>query len=83
MRDLRGVSGIFEDDEIMAVQTDGSLFFVFPKQILNDIHHAYVSMMTPFGKQVGDSTVSLCHEVVYDDQALFISNPLTHIRKPL
>ena len=45
----------------MTVQTDGSLLFVFSKEILNYVHDADISMVTTFSEQFRHSIIRLAH----------------------
>ena len=53
---LWGAPWILQDDQIVAVQTDGPLLFVLSKQVLHYVHVAQIPMMSGFGKQLCD-----CH----------------------
>jgi hypothetical protein len=56
----------------MGIETYGSMVFSSMKQILNDVHDADVSVVTPFRKQWSHPLVRFVHEIVQNDQ-VFIS----------
>ena len=57
MGHLRCIPGVLENNQIVTVQTNGPLLFVFAKQILHNVHDAQTAMMTAFGKQFGHPSV--------------------------
>ena len=59
--DLRCVTRVFEDDQVMGIETYGSMVFSSMKQILNDVHDANVSMMTLLPKQRSYSLICFVH----------------------
>jgi predicted transcriptional regulator len=59
--DLRYVTRVFEDDQVMGIETYGSMVFSSMKQILNDVHDANVSMMTLLRKQRSYSLICFVH----------------------
>jgi predicted transcriptional regulator len=59
--DLRYVTRVFEDDQVMGIETYGSMVFSSMKQILNDVHDANVSMMTLLPKQRSYSLICFVH----------------------
>jgi predicted transcriptional regulator len=59
--DLRYVTRVFEDDQVMGIETYGSMVFSSMKQILNDVHDANVSMMTLLRKQRNYSLICFVH----------------------
>ena len=50
VNNLANFSGILENHQVMHIQTDGAMLFVFVKEILNDIKDTDVAMVTTFGK---------------------------------
>ena len=52
----------------MSVKTDGTTLFVFREQVLYEIQHGRVPVVTFFSKQGRDSLVRFRHEIVYDDE---------------
>ena len=48
MNGLRDIAWVFKDNDVMAIQRNGSVFFVLIKQILNDVNDTTVVMMTSF-----------------------------------
>ena len=59
--DLRYVTRVFEDDQVMGIETYGSMVFSSMKQILNDVHDANVSMVTLLRKQRSYSLTCFVH----------------------
>ena len=64
MSDLGGIARILEQNEIMRVEIDCSVFFTSVVHILTDVHDAGVVLMRFLRKQVGDSAVGLPHKIV-------------------
>ena len=58
MSHLRCIPGVLENNQIVTVQTNGPLLFVFAKQILHNVRDAQTAMMTAFGKQFGHPVIS-------------------------
>ena len=58
MRYLRRVTRILEHHHILSVQADGATFLVFRKQVLHEIEDGCVTVMTLFGEQGRDPSVS-------------------------
>jgi len=58
MNDLRYVAGVFEHHNVMTIQADRAVFFSIVEQILNDVYHTEVSVVTPFGEQICHAPVS-------------------------
>ena len=50
VNDLGPILGILKDHKIMSGQTDCAMFFVLVEQVLHDVNHTDVAMMTPFGE---------------------------------
>ena len=52
----------------MGIQTDGATLFVFREQVLYEIQHGRVPLVTFFSEQGRDPFVRFCHEIIYDDE---------------
>ena len=52
----------------MSVKTDGTTLFVFREQVLYEIQHGRVPVVTFFSEQGRDPLVRFRHEIVYDDE---------------
>ena len=61
MNYLSSISRIFEQNQIVTIQTDVSIFLAFMKQVLTDIDDAGIFMMRTFRKQVCHSGISFGH----------------------
>ena len=75
---LWGAPWILQDDQIVAVQTDGPLLFVLSKQVLHNVHVAQIPMMSGFGKQLCDSVICFTHQIIGDNQSTLVSLPLLY-----
>ena len=51
MNNLRSVSGIFKQDDVVTVQADGPALFRLVEQVLHDVNHRQVAMVGSLGKQ--------------------------------
>ncbi len=81
MSDLGSIPGVLEQDHVLGVQADGSVLLVFVEQVLNNVDHADVSMMASLCKQFGDTSISLCHQIVHDHQRSHGWVQCLHIRE--
>ena len=68
VRHLRCITRILEHHHVLRIQTDGTTLFVFGEQVLYEIQHGRVPVMTFFSEQGRDPFVLFCHEIVYDDE---------------
>ena len=68
MRFPRHVSRILEHHNMLRVQTDGTIIFIFREHILCEIEDGCATVMTLFGEQGLEPTVRFRHRIVYDDQ---------------
>ena len=64
MSDLGGIARIFEQHEIMRVETDRSVFFASVVQVLTDVYDAGDVVMRSLRELVGNSAVGFSHQIV-------------------
>ena len=50
MNNLGPISWIFENHQIVSIQTDGAMVFVLVKQILHNVDDTEIPVMTCFGE---------------------------------
>ena len=80
MHDLSRISRIFEQNQVVSMETNISLLFAFVEQILNYVNHAAVEMMRSLCENFCYSRISFGHEVVYDvKHSLFATVQNVHI----
>jgi len=53
--------GVFKHHNVMTIQADCAVFFSVVEQVLNDVYHTEVSVVTPFGEQICYTPVSFDH----------------------
>ena len=72
IRNLGLVSNVFEEDQILRIERDGPVFFAGVKYVLRNVNHAGVGMVTYSRKEFCHHIVRFMHQVIYDDQTVFI-----------
>ena len=81
MYDLSRISRILEQNQVMSVEANISVFFAFVEQILTNVYHATVGMMRSFRENVCHSRIRFEHEVVDDKKRfLFTAVQNVHVR---
>ena len=84
MHDLCGISRILEQNQVMSIETNISVFPVFVEQILTYVHHAAVEMMRPFRENFCHFRTSFGHEVVdYEKRSLLAGVQNVHVGNAL
>ena len=68
MHDLCGISRILEQNQVVSIETNISVFFALVEQILADVNHATVEMMRPLCENFSHPRISFGHEVVDDEK---------------
>src|SRR5213083_1053873 len=64
MRDLRRVSGVFKQHEIMSVYTYRSILFRSVEEVLREVENRQVFMVADSGKNLRHPVVRFVHQVV-------------------
>ena len=84
VRDLRRVPGIFEDDHLVGVEANGTVFRPLFVQILHDVDHGQVTVVALFRKERGDFLlVNDTHHVVQHGDIFLSRVESAHVRQAL
>ena len=68
MQDLSRISRIFEQNQVVSIETNISVFFALVEKILADVNHSTVEMMRPLCENFSHPRISFGHEVVDDEK---------------
>ena len=73
MHHLSRISRILEQNQVVSIETNISVFLAFDKQILTYVNHATVEMMRSFLENFCHSRIGFGHEVVDDEKRFLLA----------
>ena len=83
MHDLCGISRILEQNQVVSIETNISVFFALVEQILTYVNHAAVEMMRFFRENFSHPRISFEHEVVDEKRSFLATVQNIHVENAL